>query len=349
MDSDDASAAEPKRRASKKAVPTPEPVAAPSRKQPEPLEIPEKVTPTTEERRLPSTPTEDHPSRPDAPTPRRSANQHGSQEISPDSTPQPQRVKPAETSPPIPEITLQGATPARPVPADRRASSTTSSSTRSHDSIIQAPLTPIQAPQVGDEAMQSFFKQIADQINAMSLRQSMMVGGSPDLQALAMAALTFATNPDGFRSAVTAAPPPPTPLDGEFPFDGRYDDAPEEVQYHEDGAHGLGIANYQDIQAARGPVRPPIRNSGGQYQHQPGRRIPSPIIAPTPPSRMRSSSNGSEVSDKENDPRVHHRASTYDQPPPGRPRANSHHVQRPPTNQDGLRPRSSIRSDSTLR
>ncbi|KAG8884936.1 clathrin associated protein complex large subunit [Tulasnella sp. 331] len=326
----------------------------------------------------PPTPKEDEaPPRPRAPTPESSALRPSVQSVSPepllDSSkqtavllskasprePQSAPIPPKHASLPItvPEITLQGASPMRPSP-DRRVSAISARSVDSNGTTSThsplPPLPPLQVPQVQDESVQEFFKQIADQLTAMQMRQSMIAqgntvsGNSPDLQALALAALAYATNPDGqaatFRSTISTAPPPPTPLDGAFNFiegDSRYEDAPEEYEATRsqrssthgygypavghsgrnsmdapNAAYGLGITNYQDLQSSRNAPRPPFRNNGG-YLPGPSpasSRRGAPPVGPGPHSRMRTFSNNSDgMSDKENEPRGR-RGSAYGPP-----------------------------------
>ncbi|KAG8991026.1 hypothetical protein FRB90_001491, partial [Tulasnella sp. 427] len=250
----------------------------------------------------------------------------------------------------------------------------------------------LRVPHVENETLHEFFKQIAEQLASIQARQSTIIasspplgnGNSPDLQALALAALNFAQNPDGgaaaFRSAMSAAAPPPTPLESGFAFNegnSRYEDAPEDTmpgyapqpRYNnnpvnsnrssmieqQDGSYGLGIANYPSepapapriVGVPRTQQQQQYRLSGGPYHPAPAARHAATSPMPSQPTRMRSYSQGSEASDKENGaPQGAYGpvgASTG-----GRPRANSHHVQRG-SNGDGLKPRSSIRSDGAPR
>lgn len=408
MDSDDAPD-QPKKRAppTKKpapALPAPEPASKAAK--PESLEpSPRQGTAELEVSSLPTTPKEsDIPARPDAPTPRRATENPAleSQSATPSATVKntpthvastvpaqaiPTPSEPSTTSrqlPAVPAITLQDATPARPPPiqidnntrrvsnnSSHSATSTNSTSTRSSAAIT----TPLQVPLVGDETLQVFFKQIAEQLASIQAKQSSLSGGSPDLQALALAALNFAQNPEGgtaaFRSAVSAAAPPPTPLEGGFTFNegnSRYEDAPEEAQdvqpnaarhnnnnnnhrssviEHPNAPYGLGIANYPEVSAphriVNGPraQQPQYRHSGGPYHPPPTARRAATSPMPSQPARMRSYSQGSEASDKENGGP---RGGGYGPNGGTRPRANSHHVQGG-SNAEGLKPRSSIRSD----
>lgn len=257
MDEDEVPA-EPKKRATSKRVPAPaipeptKPAADPAQRSTTPQNEPAATRP------LPITPSDDDsakavPSRPDAPTPRRSAipppiqvptSQPASQRTSTIIVQDASSPEPEVTSPmSIPEITLQGATPAR-APADRRASAQSTQSTGSANATSRAAspilnaLAPLQVPQVQDAAVQNFLKQVADTLNAMQavqMRQSIIsqAGFSPDLQAALSLSLQQGIPPGtaistAFRSNVPAEAPPPTPLDGAFIFnEGRYEDAPE--------------------------------------------------------------------------------------------------------------------------
>ncbi|KAG9041278.1 hypothetical protein FS837_012477 [Tulasnella sp. UAMH 9824] len=414
MDSDDAPDEPKKRTppARKPAPPLPPPEPVKTSKPDSLVPSPRQGTPKPETSSLPTIPKElDFPARPDAPTPRRATENPPtkSQSATPSATvkgtpttvastppPQPTPTPPETTSitarqlPAVPAITLQDATPARPPPIQvnngRRVFNNSSHSTASANSTSTRSSTvsptSLQVPHMGDEAVQQFFKQIVEQLASIQARQSSMMassppvgsGKSPDLQALALAALSFAQNPDGaaaaFRSAMSAAAPPPTPVEAGFTFNegnSRYEDVPEEPQAVQPNAtrsnnnrssvienpnaqHGLGIANYPEVSSppriVNGPraQQPQYRHSGGPYQPPRTARRAATSPVPAQPTRMRSYSQGSETSDKENGgPR-----GVGSGPARGRPRANSHDVQRG-ANVDGLKPRSSIRSDGAPR
>ncbi|KAG9037548.1 hypothetical protein FRB95_005130 [Tulasnella sp. JGI-2019a] len=308
-----------------------------------------------------------------------------------------QSTKPVHFPVAVPEITLQGASPIRHNPY-RHVSAISTRSFESNGTTALPPFPPLQIPQVQDESIRQFFKQIADQLSKIQIRQSMIAqgtgvpGNSPDLQALALAALNFATNPDGaavFRSTISAAPPPPTPLDGAFNFmkgDSGYGVAPEEYEaprsqrnstheysYPATGhinrssigassvAYGLGITNYRDIHTGPSAPRPPFRNNSEYFPRLSATlsRRDTPPLRSGPHSRIKTFLNASDgTSDKENGPRGRRESahgSLIDEPYPG-DMVDRGHVGKPAANShkvpgptNTLKPRSSIRSDGASR
>ncbi|KAG8924918.1 hypothetical protein FRC01_010899, partial [Tulasnella sp. 417] len=119
----------------------------------------------------------------------------------------------------------------------RRLSNNPSHSTASTNSTSDRSSTVnptlLQVPQIGDEAVQQLFKEIVEQLASIQARRSSMMassppvggGNSPDLQALTLAALNFARNPDGAagvsRPAMSAASPPPNSIGSRVPVQRR--------------------------------------------------------------------------------------------------------------------------------
>ncbi|KAG8899364.1 hypothetical protein FRB99_006764, partial [Tulasnella sp. 403] len=360
MDSDDATT-EPKPREVKRAD-APQGVGTAVTK-----EVPSSPKTTSAQAPLPKTSQDDsviHPPRPEAPTPRRSAAQRVERGPTPASPTKvtnpsavlngPSRIAP-KTPAPVPEITLQNPTPRA---GDRRVSGNSAVSAESSTSAVSSVMTPLQAPEVENEAIQTFFKQVADHINAMQHRHSLINQtsvspvNSPDLQALAIAALNFATNPEAaaaaFRSALPIAPPPPSPVDDGSTFldpNRCYQDIVDDVQPLKIGrrasqnqgsppAVGLALSNHRD--EAIVPPPPPPKPNG------PRNPIPQqgyPKIRPN-------------TSDKENNPHdawtaVHANPRGHENRNMGRPRASSYTPR--PENVQPLKPRPSIRSDGAPR
>ncbi|KAG8929179.1 hypothetical protein FRC02_005911 [Tulasnella sp. 418] len=222
--------------------------------------------------------------------------------------------------------------------------------------ILLTPLTPLTVPQVENEAVQLFFRQIAEQLNLMQMRQAIMVLNSganpnspsplqsPDLHALAMAALNYAASPvaqsyfstnSPFINGATSLPSTPTDLPQERQTISNNGNSTQGG----DVSYGLGISSYEVQSSNRAAPRPPLRHMHTAPVSS-RRGLPTREAIP-PTSRTRSNSHGSDGSNKENPPNV---LTT----PNGRPRSGFHHA--PKSGQaEGLKPRSSIRLDGAPR
>ena len=321
------------------------------------------------------------PSRPDAPTPRRAMQNDLESPIASIPTYTTVEVvhptrsnttsisRPSENRPAvarIPKINLQHPTPARALPAPPMQSSIEAKPTQGSavSPILQNPVSLADS-----EAMQILFRTIADRLASIQARQSTSTDGingidSPDLQALAIAALSLAGNRESFRPTSSAAPPPPTPATGVFPFvegDSRFEDAyepqpnagstapllnPRSGETY--GGYGLGILDQPNEPQMRPPPRPPLRHGHGRSDIANGasRRV-SPMAPPpgTIPVKNKKVPPPLKLSNKENGlptPIDHDEGR-------GRPRTHSYQHTRgtnyPQVETNILKPRPSIRSE----